>query len=54
MSSVSKMLSGMKTINVIGAFRSVFCHSSTSLLTSYIKADVTITFVYVDLVNFLL
>ena len=38
------MLLGMKTVNVIGTFRSVFCHSLTSLFTGYIKADATNTF----------
>ena len=37
------MLLGMKTVNVIGAFRSVFCHSLTSFFTGFNKADATIT-----------
>ena len=38
------MLLGMKTVNVIGAFRSVFCHSLRSFFAGCNKADATITF----------
>ena len=38
------MLLGMKTVNVIGAFRSVFCHRLTSLFIGYNKEDATVTF----------